>query len=155
MRDLRDFYNPNLTATINGHEYTVECPTAAEGVKLRMMMADTEKAAEMNDLEQINKLFKGDSDDPQGLLNSGEIPTGGLWDELWANNVTLPEAMHLGLTAVMYYGIGENVALLHWESAGKGLAATLEAMETEPDPVKPEEKPATKPRQTRSRKKTD
>ena len=155
MRDLRDFYNPNMTATINGHEFTVECPTAEEGVKLRMVMGDPEKARDLDDFDQINRLFKGDESNNNDMADEGKLPTGGLWDELWAHGVTVPEAFHLGVTAVMYFGIGENVAILHWESLGKGLTATEETKATEPDPAKPEEKPAPKPRQTRSRKKTD
>ena len=46
MRDLRDFYDPHLYATINGTRFRVDCPTAAEGFKLRAVMADPKRAAE-------------------------------------------------------------------------------------------------------------
>lgn len=143
MRDLRDFFNPNLTATIGGHEFTVPCPTAAEGLRIRMIMATPEKAKQLNDFEEINRLFHGDEDNPT-RINNGEAPTGGLWDELWEHDVTYPEAIHLGITAVMYYGIGENVALLHWESLGKGLTATQEEQTNQPAP-KPTPKNIPKP----------
>ena len=33
MRELRDFYNPNMTASINGHEYEVPAPSARDGLR--------------------------------------------------------------------------------------------------------------------------
>ena len=48
MRDLRDFYDPHLYATINGTRFRVDCPTAAEGFKLRAVMADPKRAAEID-----------------------------------------------------------------------------------------------------------
>ena len=87
MRDLRDFYDPHLYATINGTRFRVDCPTAAEGFKLRAVMADPKRAAEMNEIEVINQLFKGElSDDPT------EMPTGGLWDEMAEAGVKIGRA---------------------------------------------------------------
>ena len=112
MRDLRDFYDPHLYATINGTRFRVDCPTAAEGFKLRAVMADPKRAAEMNEIEVINQLFKGTlSDDPT------EMPTGGLWDEMAEAGVTWPEMLHLGITAIHFYGLGKEVALRWWDSA--------------------------------------
>jgi len=111
MRDLRDFYDPHLYATINGTRFCVECPSAAEGFRLRAVMADPKRAAQMNEIEVINKLFKGTlSDDPT------EMPTGGLWDEMAKAGVTWPEMLHLGITAVHFYGLGKEVALRWWDS---------------------------------------
>lgn len=116
MRDLRDFYNPHLTATINGQTFTVECPSAAEGLRLRMWATQPDRVTIGADLIEINKLFRGDPLDPEG---QPEVPTGGLWDELWDAGVTWDEAFHLGVTAFMYFSHGEDVAMAHWESAGE------------------------------------
>lgn len=113
MRDLRDFYDPHLHATINGTRFTVECPNAQDGFKLRAIMADPQLAQGANEITLINQLFKGDElpEDPT------QLPTGGLWDEMVAAGVTWPEMLHLGLTAIHYFGLGEEIALRYWESA--------------------------------------
>ena len=98
MRELRDFYNPNMTAAINGHEYEVPAPSARDGLRLRSIMSDPAKANNIDDLAEIHKIFRGTAFDD-------ELPVGGVWDELWANDVTWPEAIHLGVTAVLYYGL--------------------------------------------------
>ena len=140
MRELRDFYNPNMTASINGHEYEVPAPSAREGLRLRAIMSDPEKAAKIDDLAEIHKMFRGTAFDDDGL------PVGGVWDKLWANDVTWGEAVHLGVTAVMYYGIGEKAAVAYWESAGKGLTADPEraVVETEPAGPTPKDMPKKK-----------
>lgn len=112
MRDLRDFYSPHMTATINGHKFTVEAPSAKEGLRIQMIMADPEKAAKVNTTEELNKLFKGTIDD-EG------VPSGGLWDELDEKGVSLPEALHLGNSAMLYYGLNEAAAVAYWESAAE------------------------------------
>lgn len=141
MRELRDFYNPNMTASINGHEYEVPAPSAREGLRLRAIMSDPERANKINDLAEIHKLFRGTAFEDDGL------PVGGLWDELWENGATWDEATHLGVTAVLYYGIGEKVAVAYWESAGKGLTADPEkaVTETEPKGPTPKNMPKKKP----------
>ncbi len=141
MRELRDFYNPNMTASINGHEYEVPAPSAREGLRLRAMMSDRERANKVNDLAEIHKLFGGTAFEDDGL------PVGGLWDELWAHGATWDEATHLGVTAVLYYGIGEKVAVAYWESAGKGWTADPEkaVTETEPKGPTPKNMPKKKP----------
>ena len=58
MRELRDFYNPNMTASINGHEYEVPAPSARDGLRLRAIMADKERAEKIDDLAEIHKLFR-------------------------------------------------------------------------------------------------
>lgn len=146
MRDLRDFFNPNLVCRINGTEFTVPAPTAEEGLHLHMLINDPDKAAQANDFDIINRLFRGDDTNSDQKLAEGKVPTGGLWDELWDGGVTFPEAMHLGMTAVMYFSVGEDAAVGVWESVGKGITADPMVAEREPEP---EKKP-----QTRSRKKT-
>lgn len=137
MRDLRDFFTPDMTATIGGHTYTVKSPTAHDGLRLAALMNDPERAQkETTDLKEINILFRGDSDDPDALVNEGTPPTGGLWDELWENGATFAEAIHLGLTAIMYYALGEAAAEVQWESVGKGEHATTEEAAKEPTPTK-------------------
>lgn len=140
MRELRDFYNPNMTAAINGHEYEVPAPSARDGLRLRSIMSDPAKANNIDDLAEIHKIFRGTAFDD-------ELPVGGVWDELWANDVTWPEAIHLGVTAVLYYGIGEKAAAAYWESAGKGITADPQraAVENEPKGPTPKNMPKKKP----------
>lgn len=138
MRELRDFYNPNMTAAINGVEYEVECPTAREGLRLRAVFSDPVKAAEVDDLDEINKLFRGKGFDDDGA------PSGGLWDELFANGVTWEECLHLGMTALIHYGIGEKPAVSYWESVGKGLTAEPTMARQQSEPKGPVKKPGKK-----------
>lgn len=130
MRELRDFYNPNMTASINGHEYEVPAPSARDGLRLHALFADPEKAAEVNDLAEIHKLFGG-------TAFEDELPVGGLWDELWDHGATWEEATHLGITGLIYYGIGVKAAVAYWESAGKGLTADPIRAATESEPKGP------------------
>lgn len=111
MRDLRDFYSPHFKATINGTEFEVKCPSAREGVRLQLAMSVPEEAGKLNEVEEINKLF-GSKLDKDGL------PTGGLWSELNKAGVTYAEGMHLGTAALMYFGLGEEVAVWFWENGG-------------------------------------
>lgn len=143
MRELRDFYNPNMTASINGTEYEVECPTAREGLRLRALMTDPVKAEQADDLEEINRLFRGKGFDDDG------IPSGGLWDELFAGGVSWEECLHLGMTALIHYGIGEKPAVAYWESAGKGLTAEPTTARQQSQPHGPDKKPS---RKTRAKK---
>ena len=78
-----------------------------------------------------DRLFRGTAFEDDGL------PVGGLWDELWENEVTWEEATHLGVTAVLYYGINEKAAVAYWESAGKGLTADPQRAVVETDPKGP------------------
>lgn len=137
MRELRDFYNPNMTASINGTEFEVPAPSARDGLRLRAIMADPDRANKIDDLAEIHKLFGGTAFEESGL------PVGGLWDKLWENGVTWDEATHLGITAVLYYGIGEKAGVAYWESAGKGLTADPQraVVETEPKGPTPKNMP--------------
>lgn len=122
MRDLRDFFSPHMTATIAGHQFTVECPNAETGLWLRTIMADPELASKESEIKIIHKLFKG----TYLPKTAGKLPKGGLWDELWEHNVTWPEAVHLGMTAVHYFGFNEQAAIAYWESAGDNSEAVAE-----------------------------
>ena len=114
MRDLRDFYSPHFSASINGHKFTVECPSAEDGIRLKLMVTNPDKIARDDDLTEINRLFKGDPIEESQFT----LPTGGLWDELWAAGVTWDEAIHLGTTAFAYFAYGEAAAVVLWEGAG-------------------------------------
>lgn len=124
MRDLRDFFTPHLTAPINGHTFTVECPNAEDGLWLRATLADPELAAKQSEIDIIHKLFKG----TYLPKKPGKLPKGGVWDELWEHNVTWGEAIHLGMTAIHYFGFDEQAAITYWESAG----ANSEAVAADP-----------------------
>lgn len=139
MRDLRDFYDPHLYATINGVKFRVDCPNAKDGFRLRALMADPKRAAEVNEMETINMLFKGTlSDDPT------EMPSGGLWDELADAGVTWPEMIHLGITAIHFYGLGEEVAMRWWNHADNTSEDEGEAGETGKAPAPTKKKPVKK-----------
>lgn len=136
MRELRDFYNPNMTASINGTEFEVECPTAREGLRLRAIFSDPVQANKVDDLEEINRLFRGKGFDEHG------VPSGGLWEELFAGGVSWEECLHLGMTALIHYGIGEKPAVAYWESAGKGLTAEPMRARHQSEPKGPTRKTA-------------
>lgn len=122
LEDLRKTFDPSLTAEINGHVFRVEPPTAREGLILRSKFLDVEKVKQLNELEEINRLFRGE-------LDENGIPFGGLWDELDAAGVGVEEAIHFGMTAVYYWGVGADFAIEHWQSLGKAQAALQKALE--------------------------
>lgn len=106
-----EFYDDKLTVTINDHEFTVNAPTASEGMRLRMKFA-SKNADDLNELEEITKLFGGEIDEDG-------VPHGGLWDEFDEHNVTPNIAHHFGVAALYYWGIGPTLATEYWERMGK------------------------------------
>ena len=122
MRDLRDFFSPHLTAPINGHVFTIECPNAETGLWLRSILQNPELANQESEIEIMHKLFKG----TYLPKKPGKLPKGGVWDELWEHDVTWVEAVHLGMTAIHYFGFNEQAAIAYWESAGDNSEAVAE-----------------------------
>ncbi|QMV84096.1 hypothetical protein HW450_06785 [Corynebacterium hindlerae] len=112
LTDLHDFFTPHLTAPIGGHTYTVESPDAETGLYIKKVMNDEELLKTVDDVEIINRLFKG-------KINKDGVPKGGLWAELEENNVPFVEQIHLGITAVYFFAYGPEAAKTHWESLGK------------------------------------
>lgn len=123
MKDLADIWDDSFTAPINGKTYRIPAPTAHTGLTLRVELAKGED--KLDKLKWINTLFGGKP------LKKGVTPSGGLWDELTADGVGIQYAMHLGMTAIAYFGYGQEVADIYWESLGKPAPETPETMETE------------------------
>lgn len=115
-----EFYDDSLTVTINDTEFTVNAPSASEGMRLRMLFAN--KLEGLNEFAEITKLFGGE-------IGDDGVPTGGLWAAFDEHNVSPNIAHHFGVAALYYWGIGPTMALEYWERMGK-------LGEPEPEPVK-------------------
>lgn len=156
MRDLREFHDPDLHLPINGTTYTVKCPTASEGLRLKQWSLNDagEGLTRDKELEAIAMLLHADYDPETNNLS------GGLWDEMDTNGVPYVEMEHVGYTALAHFAYGENFGEFWWENRlGKAndplnpelvymWAAQQQANQAEPEPTPP------KPTRKRTRKTT-
>lgn len=109
MRDLREFYDPDLHLPINGVTYTVKCPTAEAGLRIKRHFLDPESDP-MQEVYIIAELFGAEYDPDSDTM------TGGLWDEMNAGGVAYEEIMHVGNTAMAHYGVSPEFGELWWET---------------------------------------
>lgn len=115
MRDLRDFFDPDLRLPINGKTYTITSPNAEHGLKLRALFSDDERViTDADELAEIAELLGA-------TINDEGVPEGGLWAEMVADGLSWPEILHAGRTGLMYYGLSPLHGGTYWET---GMAAT-------------------------------
>lgn len=108
VKDLREFYDPDLHLPIDGHVYTVKCPSADLGLRLRAAVVNGIKQDE--ELQFIAELLGAVYDPETDRFH------GGLWDEMSNNNVSLEEALHVGNTALAHYGVSAEFGEYWWET---------------------------------------
>lgn len=108
VRDLREFYDPDLHLPINGNVYTVKCPSADLGLRIRTAVVEGIKQDE--ELRFIAELLGATYDPETDRFH------GGLWDEMVSNNVSLEEALHVGNTALAHYGVSPEFGEYWWEN---------------------------------------
>ena len=158
FKDLSEVLDPGLKLPIRGKIYTIPAPSAAEGLRLRMLMNDpTTDFTDAGEIEEIMKLLGAewepnlvevdvfdqatglpviidDKDDPKhGQILTREIDhgtwKGGVWQEMSDDGLSWQEIMHAGRTAMVDIGQGRTMAELMWGFTGDDSA---------PFPPKPE-----------------
>lgn len=111
MRDLREFFDPDLHLPIDGHIYTVKSPDAELGLRIKRQTINPDP--ERQHIDEINLIadILGATYDPET-----DTMSGGLWDEMTSNGLSLEEAMHVGNTALAHYGVSPEFGEYWWEN---------------------------------------
>lgn len=163
FKDLSEFMDPGLVLPIRGKNYKIPAPSAAQGLRLHLLMQDpTASYTDQGELKEIMELFGAkwvpnlvdvDVYDPETGQpiegDDGEIVTrevdygtykGGVLDEMMDDGISWPEMMHAGRIAMFDAGQGRAIAEIMWttvmDQAGNPLPPKPGDTETEPEPVK-------------------
>lgn len=110
MRDLREFFDPDLHLPIDGHVYTVKCPNAETGLRIKKRTINPDPDDQYEEAHLIAAILGAEYHEDTDTM------TGGLWDEMVANGVSLDEAMHVGNTALAHYGVSPEFGEYWWEN---------------------------------------
>ena len=113
FKDLREFFKPGIDLPVGDKVYHVPSPTAEQGLRLRMLFDDLD--AKMSDADQMREIYQ--------ILGAEWNPAtgkyeGGVWSEMIADGVSWDELMIVGGTAVINYGMSEELAEKYWASGG-------------------------------------
>lgn len=118
-KDLDTFFDPDLKLPIRGKTYTVPAPGAPEAARLRKQVI----AEGVPPVEQVFEALKvlGAEIDPET-----EAWSGGVYDEMVADDLPWPMIFHAGRTAIIHYGFTADMGEAHWALAQLGKLVDLE-----------------------------
>lgn len=118
-KDLDTFFDPDLKLPIRGKTYTVPAPGAPEAARLRKQVI----AEGVPPVEQVFEALKilGAEIDPET-----EAWSGGVYDEMVADNLPWPMIFHAGRTAIIHFGFTADMGEAHWALAQLGKLVDLE-----------------------------
>lgn len=137
FKDLSEYLQPGITLPIRGKNYVIPAPSAEDGLRITMMMADPGAAyTDYGELTEIMKLLGAewvpnevtvDLCDPETGLplldDKGEIRTvvkdrgtwrGGVLQEMMDDGLSWQEIAHAGRTALIDVGQGRVIAEAIW-----------------------------------------
>ncbi|KSU81598.1 DUF7426 family protein [Rhodococcus qingshengii] len=117
-KDLDTFFDPDLHLPIRGKTYTVPAPGGPEAERLR-------KQVIAEGLPQVMQVFEalkilGAEIDPET-----ETWSGGVYDEMVADDLPWPMIFHAGRTAIINFGFSADMAESHWALAQLGKMVDL------------------------------
>lgn len=168
MRDLREFYSPSLKLPVGGKTYEIPAPNVAEGGRLKQLFSNPDaRYTDDDQLAEIAKLLGAEwvpnvvdsivvdpiterpVVDADGNAETVQIDQGryegGLFSEMEADGVSWPELIHVGTTALVYFGQSTTLGEIYWETALGGMEGS-----TLPEPPKaPAKKAAPRPRSSK------
>ncbi|MBF6460151.1 hypothetical protein IU433_14010 [Nocardia puris] len=121
LRDLTEFYEPDLLLPIGGRTYRIKCPGIREADRLRRFILDPSVTADQEHDEIVTIL-------------------GPARDEMVANGVPATMALHAGRTALLHFGGSPALGVANWQLAQLGDLLELDEIETllaagRPDPT--------------------
>lgn len=126
FRDLSEFYNPDLNLPVHGKVYTIAAPSATDGLKLHRCYDPQFEATTEQQLAEMMKLLGAhpiDDGTPQPDYE------GGLFDEMQADGLGWAEIYRVGQTAMLYYGLGPDLAKAYWRKPTVNMTGTVESSE--------------------------
>ncbi|MGM5065733.1 DUF7426 family protein [Rhodococcus qingshengii] len=117
-KDLDSFFDPDLKLPVRGKWYTVPAPGGPEAERLRSKVV----AEGLPPVEQVGEALKmlGAVQDEDGHWS------GGVYDEMVADEVPWPMIYHCGRTAILHYGFTPDMAESHWGLTQLGRMVDLE-----------------------------
>ncbi|MGW2095780.1 DUF7426 family protein [Promicromonospora sukumoe] len=108
LKDLADFFEPDLHLPIRGKQYRIPAPTYGEAKRLREVVVAN---SALPVTEQTSEAIK---------------VLGPALDEMVADDLPWPMILHAGRTAIAHYGASPDIAEIHWAMAHLGKLIDLE-----------------------------
>ncbi|WP_395704810.1 hypothetical protein [Rhodococcus ruber] len=136
LRDLAEFFDPDLHLPIRGKRYRVPAPDTETSLQLRELVM-TEGIPPVEQINQALRILGAEPEfEPLPEPVDGDrtertaIPTGrwsgGVFDEMVADGIPWPMILHAGRTAMLHYGFSPDMAEVHWTMAQLGKLVDLE-----------------------------
>ncbi|MFI8663058.1 hypothetical protein ACIGKR_23905 [Rhodococcus qingshengii] len=169
MRNLREFYDPSLKLTVGDKTYTIPAPNITEGGRLKALFSNPQ--ASFTDDDQLAEVAKmlgatwvpnvvdsvvldpiteqptiGEDGEPVTIKIDQGHYAGGLWSEMDADGLTWPELVHVGTTALIYFGQSTTLGEIYYETALGGIEGSSLPEEQKRAPTK---KAAPRPRSSK------
>lgn len=99
FKDLSEFFDPDLKIPVRGKVYRIPAPNALDGLRLRKAFNDP--SAHYTDDDEIEEW---------------KLLLGPVWDEMIEDGIDWKSLSHVGRTAMFYYGLGETLAQVTWQT---------------------------------------
>ncbi|WP_280273372.1 DUF7426 family protein [Nocardia wallacei] len=109
LRDLTEFYDPDLSLPIGGVVYKIKCPGINEADRLRTLIIDQTLTAAA-EYDEIVKIL------------------GPAREEMARNDVPDTMAMHAGRTALLHFGGSPDLGRANWQFAQLADFVDLQAL---------------------------
>lgn len=127
MRDLSEFFDPDLYLPIRGRTYRIPDPSY-EGHKRmhRVILDDTISVPQLlsDSIAALGAVRKPVTDNDGNTIGYGEW-SGGALDDMIADGVPWSMILHAGRTALMHFGGTPELAEVHWSLAQLGRSVDL------------------------------
>lgn len=110
FKDLREFFDGSLRLPIGGKTYVIPPISATDGLWAQALL-NTAVAASAGAKVNVDATLL-DDDDERGLYAR---MLGPVYDELLADNQDWPTVQRVGVTAYLFFTVGEEPAVKYWE----------------------------------------
>lgn len=118
FKDLGEVLDPGLPLPINGTTYTVPAVDAETGLRLQRlsdwMFGVAVAAHNQTDAPEPGQEVLGDAEE----LDLYRDALGSAYDAMVVDGVSWPQLKVAGMTAFLYWTVGEQQAQQYWESGG-------------------------------------
>lgn len=121
FEDLDRYFDPGLTLTVLGVEYTLPLPSAEMGLWCRRMAATAGEISEASSDEEIQAAADRVADLPKlpGDVTFHERLLGPVYQQMIDNQVPDPYIQFCSMTAYIWIVGGEDMAERYWRAGGR------------------------------------